>query len=65
MYIVCNDVCILCVMMCVYCVVMKETNGDGVGRIVDASGVASVVNSCFTMLRYQLLTLCNCCNDSY
>ena len=31
---------------------MNETNGDGVGRIVDASGVPSVVNNCFTMLRY-------------
>jgi len=32
-------------------VVMRETNGDGVGRIVDASGAASVVNNCFSMLR--------------
>ena len=32
-------------------IVMNETNGDGVGRIVDASGVPSVVNNCFTMLR--------------
>ena len=31
--------------------VMKETDGDGVGCIVDASGVPSVVNNCFTMLR--------------
>ena len=31
---------------------MNETNGDGVGRIVDASGVSSIVNNCFTMLRY-------------
>ena len=40
-------------LLCMYNVyiVMKETNGDGVGRIVDASGVASVVNNCFTMLR--------------
>ncbi|XP_065912483.1 L-threonine 3-dehydrogenase-like isoform X2 [Dysidea avara] len=32
-------------------VVMRETNGDGVGRIVDASGAASIVNNCFSMLR--------------
>lgn len=32
---------------------MAETNGDGVGRIVDASGASSVVNNCFTMLRYK------------
>lgn len=51
----------------IHCAVMNETNGDGVGRIVDASGVSSVVNNCFTMLRQstaarefgcQLLVLC-------
>lgn len=35
---------------------MSETNGDGIGRVVDASGVSSVVNNCFTMLR------CTCVN---
>jgi len=32
-------------------VVMRETNGDGIGCIVDASGVLYAVNNCFTMLR--------------
>ncbi|XP_065912484.1 L-threonine 3-dehydrogenase-like [Dysidea avara] len=31
--------------------VMKETNCDGIGCIVDASGAPSAVNNCFTMLR--------------
>ena len=31
--------------------VMRETDGDGIGCIVDASGVPSAVNNCFTMLR--------------
>ncbi|XP_065191971.1 L-threonine 3-dehydrogenase-like [Sycon ciliatum] len=31
--------------------VMRETGGDGVGRLVEASGVAPMLNNCFTLLR--------------
>lgn len=31
---------------------MKATDGDGIGCIIDASGVPSAVNNCFSMLRY-------------
>ena len=30
---------------------MRETEGDGVGRLVEATGAASMVNSCFSLLR--------------
>ena len=34
--------------------VKRLTEGDGVGRIVEATGASSVVNSCFTWLRKVL-----------
>lgn len=37
--------------------VMKETDGDGIGCIVDASGVPNAVNNCFSMLRYKSIML--------
>ena len=36
--------------------VMKETNGDGVGRILEASGAQPLVNNSFQLLRYQYFT---------
>ena len=38
---------------------MKETDGDGIGCIIDASGVPSAVNSCFSMLRYVVTNISN------
>ena len=32
---------------------MRETGGDGVGRLLDATGFAPLINSCFTLLRYE------------
>ncbi|XP_028414127.1 uncharacterized protein LOC114537195 [Dendronephthya gigantea] len=32
-------------------VVLRETNGDGVGRILEASGNADLMNNCFKLLR--------------
>ena len=32
---------------------MRETGGDGVGRLLDATGFAPLINSCFTLLRYK------------
>ena len=31
--------------------VMKETDGNGVGRLLDATGFAPLINTCFTLLR--------------
>jgi len=36
---------------------MRETDDDGIGCIVDASGAPSAVNNCFTMLRYSSVTV--------
>lgn len=33
------------------CLVMKETSGNGVGRIIEATGSAQLAGSCFTCLR--------------
>ena len=32
-------------------VVFRETDGDGVGRILEASGNADLLNNCFKLLR--------------
>lgn len=32
--------------------VMKETGGNGVGRIIEATGSAELAGTCFTCLRY-------------
>lgn len=32
-------------------IVMKETDGNGVGRLLDATGFAPLINTCFTLLR--------------
>ena len=31
--------------------VFRETGGDGIGRLVECSGAASLVNNCFALLR--------------
>ena len=33
------------------CIVMRETNGDGIGRLVEATGATAMVNNCFSLLR--------------
>ena len=33
-------------------VVMRETAGNGVGRLVEATGATPMVNNCFSLLRY-------------
>ena len=30
---------------------MRETNGDGIGRLVEATGATAMVNNCFSLLR--------------
>ena len=37
--------------MIIQCTVMQETEGDGVGRLFEATGAAPMINNCFTMLR--------------
>jgi len=31
--------------------VMEETHGNGVGRLLEATGSAAMVNNCFSLLR--------------
>ena len=52
----------LCAVLYLYSavLVLKETGGDGVGRLVEASGVAAMLNSCFALLRLVLLTVGIC-----
>ena len=33
-------------------VVLQETGGNGVGRLMEATGAPTMVNGCFTLLRY-------------
>ena len=37
--------------------VLRETDGDGVGRILEASGNADLLNNCFKLLRYDVYFL--------
>ena len=32
--------------------VMEETDGNGVGRLMEATGAPPMVNNCFSLLRY-------------
>jgi threonine dehydrogenase-like Zn-dependent dehydrogenase len=45
------DVTINCKTHDLHQTIFKETNGDGVGRILDATGSAPLVNKCFKLLR--------------
>ncbi len=54
------DVCLLCDYKNTFnnnsnasLVVLKETDGDGVGRILEASGNTYLLNNCFKLLRYD------------
>ena len=40
---------------CVICspkLVLQETDGNGVGRLLEATGASRMVNNCFSLLRY-------------
>ena len=39
--------------------VMQETGGNGVGRLFEATGAATMINNCFALLRCAQLTLSN------
>ena len=40
--------------------VFQETGGDGIGRLFEATGAPSMVNNCFSLLRYaQFICLCS------
>ena len=39
-------------------VVFRETDGDGVGRILEASGNADLLNNCFKLLRCRSIDIC-------
>lgn len=36
-------------------VVMRETDGNGVGRLMEATGAAAMLNNCFPLLRYHCM----------
>ena len=38
------------IMLCITAV-MRETNGDGIGRLVEATGATAMVNNSFSLLR--------------
>ena len=45
--------------------VIRETNGDGAGRIVEATGYPPLVNNSFSLLRYVTsYWLCLCLYDA-
>ena len=35
---------------------MQETGGNGVGRLIEATGAPPMVNNCFSLLRYDVHT---------
>ena len=35
--------------------VMKETEGNGVGRLMEASGAITLINNCFSLLRWAII----------
>ncbi len=41
---------------CVCFAVMQETGGNGVGRLFEATGAATMINNCFSLLRYVRMT---------
>ena len=38
-------------------VVFRETDGDGIGRILEASGNADLLNNCFKLLRCRSIDI--------
>ena len=52
---VCVHVCVCVLLRNVWssvALVMRETGGDGVGRLVEATGATNMVNGSFSLLRY-------------